>query len=207
MKKILTLALVLCFSGVALSQNSPENQEYESLFSLKNTRGYIALNVGSMNLTDDNLSARTGGTAAVIFNHKLAIGVTGSGFVGYQNTNLSSETYSVVGGYGGLLIEPIIGSHKAVHLSFPVSFGAGQSQFFKDSLGYREWDNFYRDEFVQDFIYIEPGVNVEFNLAKFMRFGVGASYMLSDLVNTTLVSTNPMDGLGFSANLKFGWFK
>lgn len=204
---MLTLALVLCFNGVALSQEMPNEQDYQSLFSLKNTRGYVALNVGSMNLTDNHLSLKSGGSVAAIFNHKLAVGVTGSGYIGYQNTTLSNEVYSVAGGYGGLLIEPIVGSHRAIHLSFPISIGAGQGQFFKDSLGYRDWDNLYRDEFTQDFIYIEPGVNLEFNLAKFMRFGVSATYMMSDLVNSTPIHYNPMDGLGFNANLKIGWFK
>ncbi len=184
-----------------------DNNEYKSLFSLKNTRGYAGIHAGALALDGQNIIAKTGGSAAVIFNQKLAVGFTGTGFIGFQNTTLNNEDYSMTGGYGGILIEPIIGSKKAIHLSFPVSFGIGENQYFKDSLGYREWEWNYRDEFVQDFVYIEPGVNIEMNLTKFMRFGVTGSYMLTDVLNTTQVANTQLDGLSISANIKLGWFK
>ena len=184
-----------------------DNTEYNSLFSLDNIRGYASIHGGVMNVEGNDLIAKTGGSVAAIFNHKLAIGFTGTGFVGFQNTTINGEKHSMAGGYGGLLIEPIFFSKKAVHFSFPVSMGAGENQYFKDSQGYREWDWNYRDEFVQDFVYIEPGVNVEFNLTKFMRFGVTGSYLLTNVINSSPVNTSQLDGLSVSANLKLGWFK
>ena len=184
-----------------------DNTEYNSLFSLDNIRGYASIHGGVMNVEGNDLIAKTGGSVAAIFNHKLAIGFTGTGFVGFQNTTINGEKHSMAGGYGGLLIEPIFFSKKAVHFSFPVSMGAGENQYFKDSMGYEGWENLYRDEFVQDFVYIQPGVNVELNLTKFMRFGVSASYMLSNTINTTPINKTQLDGLSIGANLKLGWFK
>ena len=200
---IITLALLLGLSPAA----SAQQEEYQSIFSFKNTRGYVGIHAGTLATEGSSLIAKTGGSAAIIFNHRLALGVTGTGFIGFQNTLVNNVEHSMTGGYGGLLIEPILGSRKRVHLSFPISFGVGENQYFKDSLGYREWDWNYRDEFVQDFVYIEPGVNVEFNLTKFMRFGITGSYMLTEVINTTPVASTQLDGLSLSANLKFGWFK
>jgi hypothetical protein len=212
--KTLALAtLIIIASLSAKAQNeenatsNSDNSEYKSLFSLKNTRGYLGIHGGGMNLQDNNLIVKTGGTVAAIFDHRLALGVTGTGFIGFQNTIINGEQHSMAGGYGGLHIEPIFFSKKAIHFSFPVSLGAGENQYFKDSEGYEGWDNLYRDEFVQDFVYIEPGVNIEVNLTKFMRFGITGSYMITDVINTTPIVKSQLDGLSIGANLKLGWFK
>ena len=212
--KTIIFALIAILSSLsAIAQNEDnaisysDNNEYKSLFSLDNIRGYASIHGGAMNVEGNDLIANTGGSVAAIFNHKLAVGFTGTGFVGFQNTTINGEKHSMAGGYGGLLIEPIFFSKKAVHFTFPISMGAGQNQYFKDSLGYEGWENLYRDEFVQDFVYIQPGVNVELNLTKFMRFGVSASYMLSNTINTTPINKTQLDGLTVGANLKLGWFK
>lgn len=202
-KIIIISALALGISSTAYAQQD----EYHSLFSLKNTRGYVGIHAGALAIGGDNFVAKTGGSIAIIFNHKLALGATGTGFIGFQNTTLNNEKYSMTGGYGGLLIEPILASRKAVHLSFPISFGIGENQYFKDSRGYREWEWNYRDEFVQDFVYIEPEINLECNLTKFMRFGVTGSYMITDVLNSTPVASTQLDGMSLSANIKLGWFK
>jgi len=202
-RKIIITAVAIGVSSVAFAQQG----EYNSLFSLKNTRGYVGMHAGVLAAQGDNLIGKTGGTAAVIFDHRLALGVTGSGFIGFQNTLINNQKHIMSGGYGGLLIEPILASPKSIHLSFPISMGIGQNQYFRDSLGYREWDWDYRAEVVQDFVYIEPGVNVEFNLTKFMRFGITGSYMLTDALNRTPLTTTQLDGLSVSANIKLGWFK
>jgi hypothetical protein len=160
-----------------------------------------------MNISDNELLLRTGGSVAVILNHKLAVGVVGSTFAGSQNIQFEGSDYSMYGGFGGLLIEPIIQPHSAIHVSFPISIGGGEAAYFKDSLGYRNWDFDYRSHFYNDFVYIEPGINVEVNLTKFMRFGVTGSYMISNTLNTSTLSTTQLDGLSLSANLKLGWFK
>ncbi len=174
---------------------------------LNNIRGYASIHGGGMNMKGNHLIVKTGGTVAAIFNHKLALGVTGTGFLGFQNTIINGEHHSMAGGYGGLHIEPIFFSKKAIHFSFPLSIGGGENQYFKDSLGYEGWENLYTDEFVQDFVYIEPGMNVEVNLTKFIRFGITGSYIFTNVINTTPIAKSQLDGLSVSANLKFGWFK
>ncbi|PCJ64963.1 MAG: hypothetical protein COA58_11875 [Bacteroidetes bacterium] len=204
---IIILAIVSLNSIDVKAQSRQDEEDYNALFKLKNIRGYAGFTAGVLNIEGDNITAKTGGSVAVILNHRLALGVTGSGFAGFQNTVIDNKKYSMVGGYGGLLIEPIIFPKRVVHLSFPIAFGGGENQYFKDSLGYRDWDHNYRDEFVQDFIYIEPGINLEFNLTKFMRFGITSSYMFTNTINTSPMDVTQLDGFSIAANLKLGWFK
>jgi len=207
MKSIRNIIIITAVALGIYSTAQAQEEEYKSLFSLKNTRGYVGIHGGALALQNNALIATSGGSAAVIFNHKLALGFTGTGFIGFQNVTVDNTLHSMTGGYGGLLIEPILASKRAVHLSFPISLGIGENQYFQDPVGYRDWDWNYRDEFVQDFVYIQPGVNVEVNLTKFMRFGVTGSYLLTNVVNTTPVASSQLDGLSVSANLKLGWFK
>lgn len=208
MKKTILFSLFLLISSLGFGQNEEaDSEEYNSLLKLKNTRGYASFHAGSLNSSDESLVLRSGGSAAVIFNHNFALGVSGTAFTGFQNTSLNGEQYSMLGGYGGLFVEPILFPKSPIHVSFPVGFGAGQNQFFKDEDGYRDWDIEYQQDYIQDFVYLEPGINLELNLTKFMRFGITGSYLVTNTLNNSPIDKKTLDGFSASANLKFGWFK
>ncbi len=209
--KIKLLILITClgsFSKVTFAQDIVTNSsEYQSIFNPLSIRGNIGLHTGALNLANNQLILKSGGSIAVILNHKLALGASGSGFAGSQAISDGNYNYSLYGGYGGLLIEPIIFPKQSIHLGFPTTVGGGQANYFRDSLGYRNWD-FYQDEtFYNDFVFIEPGVNLELNLTKFMRFGITASYLVTNTLNRSQFTETNLDGFSVQANLKLGWFK
>ena len=201
------VAVLLLISTSSVAQNDTPKEEYNALFNPISIRGNLGIHAGTLNSTGSDLILKTGGSVSVILNHKLGLGVTGTGFFSSQNLSIDGSQYSMAGGYGGFLIEPILFPKQTFHVSFPIAFGAGEAAYFKDSLGYREWDYSYRNAFYNDFVFIEPGVNFEINVTKFMRFGITGSYLVTNTINTSKLPQTTLDGLSISANLKLGWFK
>ena len=201
------VTMLLISSSTFAQKNNSTDEEFNALFNPISIRGNIGIHGGTLNSTGDNLILKTGGSASVILNHKLGLGFTGTGFASSQNINLDGDQYSSYGGYGGFLIEPIILPKQTIHVSLPISFGAGEAAYFKDSLGYRDWEYSYHNSFYNDFVFIEPGINIEINVTKFMRFGITGSYLFTNTLNTSKLANTELDGLSLSANVKFGWFK
>ena len=61
------------------------------------------------------------------------------------------------------------------------------------------------------FFVVEPGVEVELNMARFFRMGLGATYRYTNGVvlsypDGTEVPLRALDGLNFHVNFKFGKF-
>lgn len=164
----------------------------------------------------DNTYAMTGLKFGWIINRSLSIGFEGQGIIPTAKigglTDDSSEKFFLLGGYGGLVIEPIIFSNRVIHLTFPVSTGAGW-------LGYHEdWENNYRhhhshqnhyySSLLDDdvFWYIEPGVTAELNITRHFRMNFGVSKRFTqdlELINT---SGKDFNNLTFMVGFKVGRF-
>lgn len=141
-----------------------------------------------------------------IANRSLGIGIEGYGIIPTASYNNVIQGQSVIplGGYGGLTLEPIIWSNKAIHLTFPVTGGAGW-------LGYHEdWKDelFNSGEVIAEdvFWYVEPGVNIEINISKVLRIDLGVSKRFLqefELINTPADS---FETLNYTFGLKIGRF-
>lgn len=208
LKTLLVIVGLIAFThGTQAQDIVTNNSEYQSVFNPLSIRGNIGLHTGALNVTNNQLILKSGGSVAVILNHKLALGASASGFAASQAITIQNDDYSLYGAHGGLLIEPIIFPKRALHLSFPTTIGGGQANYFLDSLGYRDWDWYETESFYNDFVFIEPGVNIELNLTKFMRFGITGSYLITNTLNQSKINSTQLDGLSVQATLKLGWFK
>jgi hypothetical protein len=139
-----------------------------------------------------------------IVNRTLAIGIDMYGVIPttkYDNISIdATKAYSLLGGYGGMFLELIFFSNEVVHITFPVSGGAGW-------LGYQNSHD-YKEDFVDDdvFWYVEPGANLELNIARNFRMAFGVSKRFTqDLV---LLNTNSdeFDQINYYLTLKVGGF-
>ena len=193
---------LIAWAATASAQSS---EEYDALYSPMNLRGNIEINTGVLNTTSGDMIIKSGGAASIIFNHTLAIGVKGSGFVGAHGLMINDDRYSLYGGYGGLLIEPILMPKKAIHVTFPVSVGAGEVALARDYRHFEDWS--YPSRRYDNFLYVEPGVSLEVNMTSFMRFGLSGSYLLTNSVYRNTELSGDLDGLNIQASLKLGWFK
>lgn len=150
-----------------------------------------------------------GGTFAIIANHGLAIGFSGKGFFSepYEVSNLTHTSYSYTGGYGGILIEPIIFPKYPVHVSFPILLGAGG--IARSILTNYYYPYEYTEVHVENaeaYLIAEPGIELEFNIARWLRLGLGATYRLTTNIEPTSFESNPLNGFTGGFSLKFGKF-
>lgn len=111
----------------------------------------------------------------------------------------------LLGGYGGLLLEPVAWSKKLVHVTFPISIGAGWLGYVED------WEDEYYygggDLLDNDvFWYIEPGINAEVNITNYFRIDVGISKRFTQDLSLYNTPSDAFDKLNYSLTLKFGGF-
>jgi len=217
-KATLLLFSILAFT-VIKAQDLYQNDEIRTVFSRnKSNGGYGAFTISYSNIGGYDALV-TGGRGAFIFDHALAIGLGGYGFVNnldYNNYhNNSNRNLSLAGGYGGFLIEPIVAGKSPVHLAFPILIGGGGVTLV-DIYGWDYWGNTYPgNEYAYDaFFVIEPAVELEFNLARFFRLAAAVSYRYTseislsrvDLADSKQTSADALRGFNFGLTFKFGKF-
>lgn len=218
-KTILSVALVLAFlAGIA--QDKTGEPEMKTIFGGGNNiehGAYGAINV-EYGQIDNKDAVLVGGRGAWIINHRLALGLGGKGIassLSYPYTEADpqfKEKYYINGGYGGLLIEPIIAPFSAVHISVPVIIGAGGVAY---SLKYRyqnDWENNYWETIdASAFFVVEPGLEINLNLVKFMRISFGGYYRLTSGLSLedpygAKADKDLLNGFSAGLSLKFGKF-
>lgn len=194
----------------AFAQNDDYRQgEVRTIFpNNKGIGAYGALSIGYTQMgTNDALIA--GARGAISFNRSVAIGLGGYGFMdnlqSHSGTNFRDEM-SLAGGYGGIFVEPILGSQHAVHLSFPVLFGLGGVALVhtNDRLDFHNNDYVEYDNDL--FFVIEPGVELEFNLTRNIRAAAFITYRITSDVELYQTEEDVLQTVNLGMTLKFGKF-
>jgi len=142
-----------------------------------------------------------------IINRAVAIGFEGYGIIPtaeFENI-LVLQDVVLLGGYGGMFLEPILFSNQIVHVTFPVSAGAGWLGYHRD---FEDNFNTIDDDLIDDdiFWYLEPGVTVEVNVSRHFRIAVGASRRYTEDLELLNTPEKAFDGTNYSIALKLGRF-
>ena len=154
-----------------------------------------------------------------IIDHQVTIGFAGYGLV----TNVPNANYDahLAGegrfvqrtsqfrmGYGGVLIEPVIGYRSAVHVTLPILIGAGGAVYetYENPYGYpgRPFPTYHED--AQAFFVVEPGVNLELSLIKLVRLDLGVSYRYTSDITLPATPKDALRGFNAGVTLKVGRF-
>lgn len=212
--KTITLLLLLGFGVLYASaqERMEEEDEITTIFNgNRSNGGYGALSFSWTELEHQD-AFLVGARGAWIIDHSFAIGIGGYGFINdLDHHHWMEEAWddefdnTLAGGYGGIYFEPIIGPRLPVHLSFPILVGAGGiARVANDDY----WDHHWQfDENHEDaFFIVEPAVELEFNVARFMRMAATFSYRFT--TDIEMENTNPEVLEGFNAGVifKFGKF-
>jgi hypothetical protein len=168
--------------------------------------GYGAFTFGYSEI--ENLSTVVmGGRGAWIIGHWFALGAGGTGFINdIRYNSMLDENVNLAGGYGGLVLEPIILPWFPVHITFPVLFGAGGIAYVTSYGSNNTYDPPTWVEDAASFVILEPGAELEFNVIRFFRLSLGISYRLTTEINLYDTSTFPLNGWSGNVALKFGKF-
>ncbi len=206
------IILGILLSGTVLfaqtrQESTGEDKQIQTLFGENvSNGGYGALMFNYSNINDEDafLFGIRGGW---LIDHKLTIGLGGYGFISNMEWNYGNDRPDnfLTGGYGGLLLEPVLFAHKQVHLAFPILIGGG-GVVLVDNL---DWGKDYHDWFTEygcAFFLFEPGVELEVNLVKAMRVAFAVTYRLTQDIELGDLDENALKGFNFGLTLKFGKF-
>ncbi len=185
--------------------------------SMNHSGGFGAVSFRYSDFRDESM-VMAGFRGGWIVNRTLGIGFEGHGVIPTSRYEDIDDNRDVVliGGYGGMFLELIFFSNQVIHVTFPVSAGAGW-------LGYTEhWENdftnppfspddslFYqRNQLIDDdtFWYIEPGANLELNVSRNFRMCFGVSKRFTQDFNLVRTNDNAFDKPNYYVTLKFGRF-
>ena len=170
--------------------------------------GYGAFTVGYTQINGRD-ALLMGGRGEWVIGHGFGLGLGGYGFVNDPVYNTTNDlNYSVAGGYGGLVMEPILFGWFPVHVAFPILIGAGGVSSFSYVTDWNDPYEYYPANFEEAvaFFVAEFGMEIEFNLVRFFRLAIFGQYRYVPDIN--MVNANPDALRGWSAGMtfKFGSF-
>ncbi len=184
--------------SLSIFSQKEEQEDFKTILGERGTNGgYGGFSFGYASIAGSD-AAIFGGQGAWILNHYLSIGIAGSGFA----TDFKSDTTNLVGGYGGLLLEPIILPLFPVHLSLPILLGAGG--IAKTKTYYYSNNSYVVDS--DPFFFVRPGAEIELNLTRHMRLALGAYYMYTSRLTVLGISKTALNNFSGAVTLKFGKF-
>ena len=178
--------------------------EIKTLSSHGHNGGFFALTFKATKFNNETI-VTSGVRTGWIIARTLAIGFEVHGLVPTAKFDQIAPPERVVllGGYGGMFIEPILFSNEVVHLTFPVTGGAGWFGYHED------WEEDYTNySLVYDDIYwyVEPGVSIEVNVAKNFRLGFGATQRITQELELPNTPSGAFDNRNYFLTMKFGRF-
>lgn len=176
--------LILLLFGFTQLQ-AQEGNEYKTIFGGNQMGGYGSFSIG-YSMIDTSHALTFSARGGAILGNTLTMGLGGSGFVTeYKDNSNLTKKGSLAGGYGGVFLELIVFGRSPVHLSFPILAGIGGAV-------YTTWENegveYSRVNAVQDyasFLVVEPGVELEFNVTKFLRIAGYFNYRYTSDIDLT----------------------
>jgi len=194
MKKILIPFFVLFFS---LALHADE----ETLISGDMEHGGF----GGFGFRVTSLNGQTvvmsGGGGAWLINSRFFIG--GSGYSNMSDdikapVVLESEQVYMNINYGGVNIGYVFNPDKLYHVTIDALIGSGNINYSQ-----RDSDDDWKSDI---FLVFEPSVNLELNVVRWFRFGVGASYRLVNDVEMRNLKNSDINGFSAGVSFKFGKF-
>jgi hypothetical protein len=215
--KTRVIFILMMTMGIMVFSFGQEQKSEEMKTLFKNTDkkidhgGYFGLSVGYTQV-DGNNSLTLGGRAAWLIDHHVAIGLGGNSFISEPFVegdfpNVDQAGLYLMGGYGGLLIEPILAPNFPVHVSFPILIGGGGFVLNEESVFVVDQYDYYAGPYNWDsFFVFEPGVEIELNVIKFFRVGFGVSYRLTSNLHIDELPNDMLNGFNAAVTMKFGKF-
>jgi hypothetical protein len=206
MRKFFLSALAVFLFSFAQAQVDDESypedyhgDEIKTLFSGNNTVGGYGEISMLYSQIDDRDAFLFGARGGVLLGHMMTIGLCGTGFFNdAQYIPVLEDEVTLAGGYGGLFFEPILFPKFPVHVTLPVTIGAGGVALARM---YEESDAY---------MVIEPGIEIELNITRFFRFSIGGYYRFTSDINLMMgdraIPDDVLRGFSGGVNFKFGRF-
>jgi hypothetical protein len=192
---------------VTTPQQDIEIEKPSTLFGdtklqLRHSGWYIGASAEATSMNGNGLLT-TSLRGAWLINRTFGIGLAGAG-LGYRGAKADADSSGmgrhIDGGYGGLLLEYIIGSTHVVHGVVDATIGAGGFCVRRDDASKDDCSK------GRAFFMGESTANLEVNVLKFMRVTLGGGYRFTNGPSVDGVSGSDLSGPLARFALKFGDF-
>lgn len=182
--------MYIILTGLTTLYNfAQDDDEFKTILGGKEVGGYGSIALGYSMIDSSNalnFSARGG----IILNHFLTMGIGGTGFITeYQEDPFLNKKAGLTGGYGGVFLEFILVGNSPIHLSVPLLVGVG-------GVAYSSWSNegtdYQSENYIEDacsFLVFEPGIELEFNVMRFVRIAAYFNYRYTSNLDLTTPNT------------------
>ena len=198
--------LIVIFCSLAFITQAQTVEETKTIFGNKKPHiGYFInpyIHIGEI---AGSTAVLPGIGAGVTFNNKFSLGLTYKFIVNeYTPVGELDKQLYLDQKYGALKFEYSFFPTKAVHINVPVEIGIGHTELdLKDSY---ESDTISTPSGDAWLAYFEPGLALEINLMKYLKFNIGAGYRITSSVSYKSISEKDIIGFTFSTGFKIGIF-
>ena len=153
---------------------------------------------------DGKNGALVGGEGALLFDHRLSVGVAGHGWVNESETVPGDDGIDrrMQLGYGGVVLRYAFLTDHLVYASAGALVGGGAVAMVPTIVGRNDAMN--RDD-VDPFFVFEPQLSAHSNLTRWMRVGLHAGYRFVGGVSDFGYDNGSISGPVFGGSLQFGW--
>lgn len=190
--------LIIFILGISFNTFGQESDDINTLFS-ENIKvsgfGGPLMSYGTIN---NEFSYEMGGGGGVLLNDQFFIGGFGMGLT--NTIDFSEAEYQGLDlelGYGGLWFGYILNGRAAFHPVISTQIGWGEAMFTEA----------FQPASVRENIFVlNPALELEMNITRFMRFAVGGNYR--KVIGTDFAGLSDADfsGPGVFMSFRFGWF-
>lgn len=145
---------------------------------------------------------------AYVANRQFEVGFMGNVLYSQQNifnprTNNNDDIVAV---YGGLHLEPILFGKKRVSLSFPILIGGGGVGYVDHNAVVNDENVDLNDDNIDAVFVLEPGMNVLFNISRFVQLEAGFRYRMSSKIELAQSPVDRLNGFSGGIGVKLGVF-
>ncbi|MCF0070026.1 hypothetical protein LZD49_06055 [Dyadobacter sp. CY261] len=212
-KTILSFTIIFALCGWT-SVFAQDNQTIFKNKGIYRSGGYAALS-NKFTKIDGRFANMPELYGGWFINQRFLIGVSGAATTNFirvpeleQNFPARKMTYMY--GQFGLMTEYVIASTRKVHFTANLLTGAGFTLQYDrrevDDWDWDDWDDRHDDDDAKCFFVMEPGVQVEFNLLKWMRFSPGVSYRKAFNAKGNGLTDSDLSNISYNVTFKFGRF-
>jgi hypothetical protein len=183
---LIFVSVLLSFNTVLHAQESEGKLEIENNTSMvedDRIGAYGAFTVGYTSLGGKD-AIIIGGQGVWLVSDMLGLGLSGDGFLSSKTKNAfgGNNEYSIGGGCFGLLVEPTFFADNTFQISIPTIIGGGGVRY----ITYTELDDGRQPNLSDIYFLFEPGVEVEYNMVKYLKVSFGISYRFTSKVNLSV---------------------
>ena len=206
--RIIIFVLISFFICQAMAQDdwNQDNGQVKTLLGRHNkVRGFGSLDL-KVSQWNEQTNLLVGGHGGIILNDKLTFGLGGYGITTRSRfTGQDGQNLYLGGGYGGLILGYSVNAQEIFHLNFPIMFGGGGLDVLEDEINL-SGGSFGNITESTGFFILEPGVELEINIARFFRFALGGSYRFIEGADLNNVDDNNLNDWSTHVSFKFGKF-